>query len=60
MADDTDPKSKQPGEKPEGKFHYNPGNMSQKTVESVKPEAEQHANEDRKQSRAPSPKERGA
>jgi hypothetical protein len=33
MADDKErkPNLKQPGENPEGKFHYNPGNMAGKT-----------------------------
>jgi hypothetical protein len=33
MADGNskDPNVKQPGENPEGKFHYNPGNMAGKT-----------------------------
>ena len=32
MADDNarNPNVKQPGENPEGKFHYNPGNMAGK------------------------------
>lgn len=31
---DKPPIDKKPGEKPEGKFHYNPGNMAGKTVET--------------------------
>ena len=30
MNDNTKPNEKQPGEKPEGKEHYNPGNQSGK------------------------------
>jgi hypothetical protein len=30
MANNKNPNEKQPGEKAEGKFHYNPGNMSGK------------------------------
>ena len=30
MANNKNPNEKQPGEKVEGKFHYNPGNMSGK------------------------------
>jgi hypothetical protein len=30
MANNKNPNEKQPGEKLEGKFHYNPGNMSGK------------------------------
>jgi hypothetical protein len=32
VANNKNPNEKQPGEKTEGKFHYNPGNMSSKTV----------------------------
>ena len=35
MADNKNPNEKQPGEKPEGKYHYNPGNQSGKAIESV-------------------------
>jgi hypothetical protein len=51
MANNRDPKQKQPGEKPPGKFHYNPGNQSGKTVEITKPESEQENNADRINSR---------
>ena len=47
MADNRDPNQKQPGEKEPGTFHFNPGNMSGKTIE----ESEQQANADRIQSR---------
>jgi hypothetical protein len=30
MADNKNPNEKQPGEKPEGEHHYNPGNQSGK------------------------------
>jgi hypothetical protein len=33
MADNNNPNEKQPGEKPPGKYHYNPGNMSGKTID---------------------------
>jgi hypothetical protein len=39
------------GEKEPGKFHYNPGNMSGKTIDICKDESEQRANKDRIQSR---------
>ena len=39
MNDNTKPNEKQPGEKPEGKFHYNPGNQSGKVAE-IAPEEE--------------------
>jgi hypothetical protein len=45
------PDQKQPGEKEPGKFHFNPGNMSGKTIESCKDETEQQANADRIASR---------
>ena len=36
MADNKNQNEKQPGEKPEGKYHYNPGNQSGKgPAESV-------------------------
>ena len=35
MADNKNPNEQQPGEKPEGKYHYNPGNQSGKTAEIV-------------------------
>ncbi|MBV9529794.1 MAG: hypothetical protein JO283_01660 [Bradyrhizobium sp.] len=51
MADNKDPRQKRPGEKQAGKYHYNPGNQSGKTVEITKPEAEQENNTDRIRSR---------
>jgi hypothetical protein len=51
MADNKNPKQKQPGEKEAGKYHYNPGNQSGKTIDIVKPESEQANNVDRIQSR---------
>jgi hypothetical protein len=35
MADNKNPNEKQSGEKPEGKYHYNPGNQSAKEAEIV-------------------------
>jgi hypothetical protein len=32
MGNNKDPNQKRPGEKEPGKFHYNPGNMSGKTI----------------------------
>ena len=32
MTDSKNPNEKQPGERKEGKYHYNPGNMSGKTI----------------------------
>jgi len=44
MADNKNPNEKQPGEKPEGKYHYNPGNQSGKEAETIsKEEAEEDA-----------------
>ncbi|MGC1563780.1 MAG: hypothetical protein WA820_28575 [Bradyrhizobium sp.] len=51
MADNRNPKEKQPGEKPPGKYHYNPGNQSGKSIEITKPESEQENNADRIDSR---------
>jgi hypothetical protein len=51
MADNRNPNQKQPGEKEPGTFHYNPGNMSGKTIDTRKDESEQQANADRIQSR---------
>ena len=35
MADKKNLNEKQPGENPEGKYHYNPGNQAGKTAEIV-------------------------
>jgi hypothetical protein len=35
MADNKNPNEKQPGEKPEGKYHYNPGNQSGKKADDA-------------------------
>jgi hypothetical protein len=46
MADNKNPNEKKPGEKPEGKYHYNPGNMSGKKAENLPKdqlEPEEHA-----------------
>jgi hypothetical protein len=51
MADNRNPNQKQPGEKGPGTFHYNPGNMSGKTIDTGKDESEQQANADKIQSR---------
>lgn len=47
MVDSKDPNKKLPGEKKSGKYHYNPGNMSGKTIEISKDESEQENNVDR-------------
>jgi hypothetical protein len=41
VGNNKDPNQKQPGEREPGKFHYNPGNMSGKTIGTEKEEAEQ-------------------
>jgi hypothetical protein len=41
VANNKNPIQKQPGEKEPGKFHYNPGNMSGKTIGADKDESEQ-------------------
>ncbi len=51
MANNKNPNQKQPGEKAPGKFHYNPGNQSGKTVEICKDESQREANKDTIQSR---------
>ena len=40
MADNKNPNQKQPGEKPPGKYHFNPGNMSGKTLDQSREEFE--------------------
>lgn len=35
MANNKDPNEKQPGENPEGKYHFNPGNMAGKKPEDA-------------------------
>jgi hypothetical protein len=40
MADNKNPNQKQPGEKSEGKYHYNPGNQAGKEVGIAQPENE--------------------
>jgi len=54
MANNKNPNEKQPGENPEGKYHYNPGNMAGKTIEDSKPES----SADRKEDGAAVPHER--
>jgi len=42
MANNKNPNEKQPGENPEGKYHYNPGNMAGKKLGDAKQTAENH------------------
>lgn len=58
MRSNNDPKTKNPGEKEPGKYHYNPGNMSGKTIEITKDESERENNVDRIKSRSEKPHER--
>jgi len=37
MSNNKKPNEKQPGEHPEGKFHYNPGNMAGKKAGDAEP-----------------------
>jgi hypothetical protein len=49
VANNKNPNQKQPGEKEEGTFHYNPGNMSGKTIGSKKDADRQQANPEKEQ-----------
>jgi hypothetical protein len=40
MSNNKSPNEKQPGEKPDGKFHYNPGNMSGKKIGDAEQKAD--------------------
>ena len=53
MTNNKNPNEKQPGEKEPGTFHYNPGNMSGKTIGTNKDESEQSTGE-RPQDKKPS------
>jgi hypothetical protein len=46
---------KKPGEKPEGKFHFNPGNMAGKTVEPGKDVAVEDSTNDQRERNLPNP-----
>lgn len=54
MANNKNPNEKQPGEKEPGTFHYNPGNMSGKTIGGGKDESQQ-SNADKISSRPEQP-----
>src|SRR5574337_62725 len=47
VTNNNNPNQKQPGEKQPGTFHYNPGNMSEKSAESREDKREQQAKADR-------------
>jgi hypothetical protein len=53
VTNNKNPNEKQPGEKEPGTFHYNPGNMSGKTIGTNKDESEQSTAE-RPQDKKPS------
>jgi CheY-like chemotaxis protein len=57
MANNKNPNKKRPGEKVSGKYHYNPGNMSGKTVKTGEEGSEKKNDVDRMQSRDELPKE---
>ena len=44
MGNNKNPNQKQPGEKPPGTFHFNPGNMSGKTKGADKKDAPDQSN----------------
>jgi len=57
MANNKNPNEKQPGEKVPGKYHYNPGNMSGKTVKTCEEGSERKNDGDGLQSHDGVPKE---
>jgi hypothetical protein len=44
MANNKESNEKQPGENPQGKYHYNPGNMAGKQPGNAKQTAENRGN----------------
>jgi hypothetical protein len=56
MANNKNPNEKQPGEKAPGKYHYNPGNMSGKTVKTGNEGSENKNEGDKLRSRDEEPK----
>jgi hypothetical protein len=57
MANNKNPNQKQPGENDPGNYHYNPGNMSGKTVKTGEEGSEKKNDEGKIQSRDELPKE---
>jgi hypothetical protein len=49
MANNKDPNKKRSGEKPPGKFHFNPGNQSGKSVETGRDQNESDGPVEKKQ-----------
>jgi hypothetical protein len=58
MGNNKDPNKTRPGEMPPGKFHYNPGNMSGKTIGNAERHEDDVATPDQaaKQKQPKSPK----
>lgn len=57
MANNKNPNEKLPGEKAPGEHHYNPGNMSGKTVKTGEEGCEKKNDGDKLQSSDDAPKE---
>ena len=55
VANNKNPNLKQPGEKEPGTFHYNPGNMSGKTIGTGKDKSEKQSEADRTRSSTEQP-----
>jgi hypothetical protein len=49
MPNNKNPQDRQPGEKPAGKFHYNPGNMSGKKIGTTEEDNKDQERADKKQ-----------
>jgi hypothetical protein len=56
MANNKNPNEKQPGEKAPGKHHYNPGNMSGKTIKTGEQGSEKKDDGDKLRSRDEAPR----
>ncbi len=52
MSNNKNPNEKRPGEKPEGTFHFNPGNQSGKKVKVVRQDNEAPEEETKKDDRS--------
>lgn len=53
MANNKNPNEKQPGAKKDGKFHYNPGNMSGKKAGEEASEKKNHRDKLRSRDKLP-------
>ena len=56
MANNKTPNQKQPGEKEPGTFHYNPGNMSGKTIGTNQDKSQQEHQDKNKKPSTPDDK----